>query len=382
MVLLKSILAYASLASAVAVPASPLVNFAGENGRFSVNLKYNENFQRSPRVASVAGRDDGSGTTPAHDSKSRPDGEYYAEILVGTPPQKLNLLFDTGSSDLWLFGADVSGTVDPGQAKWNHTASSTAQLVKNGKWSIRYQDGSGGKGTIYKDTVSIAGASISNQGVEYATNVYAQGNGENILGVPVSGIVGFGFDSINTASPKQKTLFSNLKPHLDQPIFTVDIKHQADGTFGFGFIDSSKYTGNITYTDVDNSGGFWSITSTGYQIGDGDFVPLTYSGIVDTGGSGFDVPTAAYNAWKAQVPSGAITANTVLPDFSFGIGNSIIRVPGANLKEKSSNGGYRLTISDGGDDASGFFGSPSLTGAYVVFEDGDNGPRLGWATSA
>ncbi|KAM3470587.1 hypothetical protein MY5147_006301 [Beauveria neobassiana] len=375
MVGLKSVLAYTSLVSAAVVPA-PLVNFAGETGRFTVDLKYNENFQRGPRLPAIAARQ----TTPAHDSKTRPDGEYYAEVLVGTPPQKINLLFDTGSSDLWLFGADVSGEVDNGQAKWNHTSSSTAKLVQGGKWSIGYGDGSGAKGTIYKDTVSIAGASIAGQGVEYATTVYPQYNGDNILGVPVSGIVGFGFDNINTASPKQKTLFSNLKPHLDQPVFTVDIKHRADGTFGFGFIDDSKYTGDITYTNVDSSGGFWTITSTGYQIGDDEFVETEYSGIVDTGGSSFEVPSAAYQAWRSKFPAGAITAQTVLPDFTFGIEGARIRVPGNNLKEKKSDGTYGLNIYNGGAN-SAFFGSPSLTGAYVVFEDGDNGPRLGWATS-
>ncbi|TQW01217.1 endothiapepsin precursor [Cordyceps javanica] len=379
MVHLKSVLACATLASAAAVPA-PFVNFAGEKGRFTVDLKYNENFQRSSSVpAAIVARDDGSGTTPAYNSKVRPDGEYYAEVLVGTPPQKINLLFDTGSSDLWLFGADVDGKTDPAQAKWNHTSSSTAQLVQDGKWSIHYGDGSGARGTIYKDTVSIAGASVSNQGVEYATAVDTQYSGDDILGAPVSGIVGFGFDSINTAKPKQKTLFSNLKPHLDQPVFTVDIKHQADGTFGFGFVDESKYTGDITYTDVDASDGFWAITSTGYQIGDGEFVALEYSGIVDTGGSGFQVPTAAYNAWKAKVPKGAVTAATVLPDFSFGVGNATVRVPGSSLKEKKEDGSYRFSINSGGSGA--FFGSPSLTGAYVVFEDGESGPRIGWAKS-
>lgn len=190
MVLVKFILAYASLANAAAVPAAPSINFVGEEGRFSVNLNHNENFQRSSsaRVPGVVTRDDGGSSTPALNSKVRPDAEYYAELLVGTPSQALNLLFDTGSSDLWLFGADAEGDIDPGQAQWNHSASSTATLVKNGKLDIEYLDGSGAKGTIYRDTVSIAGVIVDKQGVESATEVSPIKGGASILGVPISGI--------------------------------------------------------------------------------------------------------------------------------------------------------------------------------------------------
>lgn len=40
------------------------------------------------------------GAVPVTDYQN--DIEYYASVEIGSPPQKLNLDFDTGSSDLWI----------------------------------------------------------------------------------------------------------------------------------------------------------------------------------------------------------------------------------------------------------------------------------------
>lgn len=374
-----TLLAFASAASAAVMPAA--ANIEG-GGRFTVDLKFNPDFKHTPPEASgLEARSNGS--TTAHDSKSRPDAEYYAELNIGTPAQKMNLLFDTGSSDLWLFGADAKGKIESTQNRWNHSKSSTANLVKDGSWSIGYGDGSGGQGTIYTDVISIGGVKVKAQGVEYATEVYSQTSGINILGSPVSGIVGFGFDSLNSASPKQKTPFSNMKAALDEPVFTVDLKHKADGTFGFGFIDHSKYTGNISYSAVDSSSGFWSFTSNGYAIGDGNFVEAKMTGPVDTGGSSFAVPSAAFKAYTAAITNYTtpFSCSKKLPDFHLGVGgHATVKITGETLKSKGDDGNCTLRLYNGYDGA--FFGSPTMANAFIVFEDGAKGPRLGWANSA
>jgi Eukaryotic aspartyl protease len=43
------------------------------------------------------------------------------------------------------------------------------------------------------------------------------------------------------------------------------------GTYDFGTIDSSKYTGSITYTNVNTANGFWEFTGSGYAVGTGAF---------------------------------------------------------------------------------------------------------------
>lgn len=50
-------------------------------------------------------------------------------------------------------------------------------------------------------------------------------------------------------------------------MFAATLKHNAPGSYDFGFIDNSKYTGMIEYTDVDSSQGFWMFTADGYGVG-------------------------------------------------------------------------------------------------------------------
>lgn len=367
-----SLLACASLASALAVPSPVSVH---GKGRFTVEAKYNPNFKQTAHhaVSRLEARDRGNAT--AVNSASRPNGEFYLETTIGTPAQTFNLLFDTGSSDLWVFGTEVNGSVNADQTRYNATASTTATLVANGTWELSYQDKSGASGTVYKDTFSVGGITVNSQGIEYADTVKPMKNGGNILGSPVSGIAGFGFDNLNSADPLQKTPFSNFKASLDSPLFTVDLKHQANGTFGFGYIDDTKYTGNITYTNVDSSKGYWTMTSPAYSIGNGTKQEYNMTGIADTGGSGMAVPTTVYNDYVAAINE-TVTCKTVMPDFYFYVGDSKIKVPGEYLKTKECD----LFLSDGKSKA--LFGSAAMVGAYVVFENGDNGPRIGWANSA
>ena len=83
------------------------------------------------------------------------DVMYTGQLLIGTPPQPFNVIFDTGSADLWV----MSSTLGQCSADWVHCyhrgASSTAMsMSKPGSWRIRY-----GKGTctgrIVQDVVTL-----------------------------------------------------------------------------------------------------------------------------------------------------------------------------------------------------------------------------------
>ena len=71
-----------------------------------------------------------------------------------------------------------------------------------------------------------------------------------------------------------------MKSDLDSPLFAVSLKHHAAGSYDFGYIDKSKFTGSLKYTDVDSSEGFWMFTAEGYGVGDGKTNSEPIRGIV------------------------------------------------------------------------------------------------------
>ncbi|KAK3372947.1 aspartic-type endopeptidase-like protein, partial [Lasiosphaeria ovina] len=315
------------------------------------------------------------------------DIAYVTPVTVGTPPQKLNLDIDTGSSDLWVFSSHTPASQIRGQEIYTPSKSSTSQLLAGHSWSITYGDGSASRGNVYIDNFTVGGLTVKSQAVQCAQQVSSSFTSEG----HIDGLVGLGFSSLNTVNPKaQLTFFDNAKSGLEKPVFTTDLKFHAPGSYDFGFINATKYKGEITYVPVNNDPGYWTFTSSGYAVGSGTFSTTTVTGIADTGTTLLYLPTAIVTAYYRGV-SGASNSRSyggyvfpcaaTVPSFTFGVGAARVTIPPSYLNYGPVTDGSS-TCFGGLQSSSGvginIFGDVALKAAFVVF-DGSNPPALGWA---
>ena len=293
----------------------------------------------------------------------------------------------------------------PASEQSGHTVydpSTSGKLDSGETWSISYGDGSSASGNVFFDKVVVGGTTVTSQAVEAAESISAQFQSDTAN----DGLLGLAFDSINTASPNQvATFFQNAIPSLAAPLFTANLKKGEAGNYNFGYIDSSEYTGSITYVPVTTTNGFWEFTGSGYAVGSGAFVTSSIDGIADTGTTLLYLPAAAVSAYYAKVP-GAINSvyqggyifpcSATLPSITLGIGTYKAVVPGSYINYAPATGSgkfssfpfYRtysncLTECFGGiqsDTGIGFsiFGDIFLKSQFVVF-DGASTPQLGFA---
>merc|ERR1712151_59198 len=86
------------------------------------------------------------------------DSEYFGEVDIGTPPQKFKVIYDTGSSNLWIPSKACDNCKKTGST-YDSKASST--YAKNGEsFSLQYGTGSC-NGFLSADTVNVGGADIT-----------------------------------------------------------------------------------------------------------------------------------------------------------------------------------------------------------------------------
>lgn len=279
------------------------------------------------------------------------DVEYLAPVNIGG--QTINLDFDSGSSDLWVFNTQLAATSQTGHTLYDPTKSTSLKMIQGATFSISYGDGSGAAGNVGTDTVNIGGATVTGQAIEMATAVsqsFVEDTNNN-------GLVGLAYSKLNTVKPQQqKTFFDNVMPSLAQPVFTADLRKAAVGSYEFGNIDATKFNGTMAWIPVNTTQGFWQFASTKFAVGTGAATAGNPAGqaIADTGTTLIIADPSVVNGYYSQVPSaqnnaqvGGVTVdcNAQLPDLMLDVGGVYMaRVKGSDINFAQVQGNSKFSF--------------------------------------
>ncbi|NXA13681.1 PEPA protein, partial [Sapayoa aenigma] len=256
------------------------------------------------------------------------DDEYFGTISIGTPAQDFTVVFDTGSSNLWVPSIFCSSPACSNHNRFNPMDSSTF-LSTNDTLFIAYGTGSM-TGVLGYDTVNVAGISVRNQIFGLAETE----PGDFFYYTPFDGILGLAFPSI--ASSGATPVFDNMMTErlVDRDLFSVYLsRNSQDGSFVlFGAIDPYYTTTGISWIPL-SAETYWQITMDSVSI-KGEQVACSSGcqAIVDTGTSLLAVPIRALqillNALGAS-SSGEISCEAArkLPDLVFRINGKAFPVP-------------------------------------------------------
>ncbi|KAK7815488.1 hypothetical protein U0070_005600 [Myodes glareolus] len=227
------------------------------------------------------------------------DAAYFGEISIGTPPQNFLVLFDTGSSNLWVPSVYCQSEACTTHTRYNPSKSST-YYTEGQTFSLQYGTGSL-TGFFGYDTLTVSAASCpcaGVQGIKVPNQEFGLSENEpgtNFVYADFDGIMGLAFPGLSAGGATTAMQGLLKEGALSQPLFGVYLGSQEGSNGGqivFGGVDKNLYTGELTWIPVTQDL-YWQISIDDFLIGGttSGWCSQGCQGIVDTGTSLLTMPS-------------------------------------------------------------------------------------------
>ncbi|KPP66850.1 hypothetical protein Z043_114614 [Scleropages formosus] len=257
------------------------------------------------------------------------DTQYFGEISIGSPAQMFNVVFDTGSANLWVPSYECSPLYTACFTHNRYDSSKSQTHIKNGTgFSIHYASGNV-RGFLSEDVVVVGGIPV--------VQVFAEATA--LPAIPFifakfDGVLGMGYPNmaIDGITPVFDRIMSQhvLKEEVFSVYYSRDPSHIPGGEIVLGGTDPSYYTGSFSYVET-NDMGKWEVKMKGVSVGaEILFCKEGCTAVIDTGSSYVTGPASSVSILMKAI--GAVELNeggyTVscdlvksLPSISFHMGD-------------------------------------------------------------
>lgn len=323
------------------------------NGSLITNSSLSNTTSKVPFRATSDGLGGVIGLQPI--SNFQADLEYFTSISIGTPPQQLNVILDTGSSDLWIASSNcttATGCLNNLGPKFN-PLTSLSSTTANTQFSIKYGSGSA-TGKMYSDNITFAGYNVSAQSFAVVDTVSSE-----LLSRDVSGLLGLGFQPLASSSitPIWQSLIANASAYnITFPGFSfaltryINITNASEiehgGLFTLGTLNASFIAPgeSINYVSVPNGlQSYWLIPMDGIDVNSNSLDlggQNTQNVAIDTGTTLIGGPAREVKQFYSHVPGSAPATGSYQGYYSYPCNSSV------NVVLKFGGLNYSMTPED------------------------------------
>ncbi|XP_033758974.1 beta-secretase 1-like [Pecten maximus] len=248
----------------------------------------------------------------------KPGQGYYVEVLIGSPPQKLNVLIDTGSSNF-----AVAAGPNPDITSWFHRNESSTYQDVGTEVYVPYTQGNW-RGILATEHVALS--SMPNSSVRAHIAFILHSSDFFINGSNWQGILGMGYAAIAQPDSSVVPFFDSLvkEAHVENLFsmqlcgtvygFTNNSGTDMGGSLILGGVDASLYNGKMMYTPIHKEW-YYEVIILDIMV-DGASLQMDCKEynfgktIVDSGTTNLRLPIKVFNTLVAKIQQHLLISGT------------------------------------------------------------------------
>lgn len=209
---------------------------------------------------------------------------YFANVTLGTPPRNFSVVFDTGSSDLWVPAYNCSSEFCQSSQVYQPGNSETA-TGRGTEFGIQYGTGQVVGITAF-DTLVVGNASVPMQGFGMATEV-----SQEMQHSQFDEILGLGLEALSKTRsvPPMQNIFKD-DPGLEPVVgFWIgnDTEADAGGVMSIGEVNGLLFSDRLCWAPIREERIYWETNVSRFYYGRDRLIRTLFrqTAVIDTGTS-------------------------------------------------------------------------------------------------